>query len=64
MGYRMSIDILYVNHHFKPEEMAAMRFDKGHKEQTRRRIIETAANRPPRWHRAATNHNPNASSVA
>jgi TetR/AcrR family transcriptional repressor of nem operon len=41
----MTIIILYVNRHFILTEIAAMRFDKGHKEQTRRRIVETAAQR-------------------
>ncbi len=41
----MTVIILYVNYHFILTEIAAMRFDKGHKEQTRRRIVETAARR-------------------
>jgi TetR/AcrR family transcriptional regulator, transcriptional repressor for nem operon len=41
----MMVIISHVNRHFILPEIAAMRFDKGHKEQTRRRIVETAARR-------------------
>jgi TetR/AcrR family transcriptional regulator, transcriptional repressor for nem operon len=45
MGYKMTVIILYVNRHYILTGIAAMRFDKGHKEQTRRRIVEIAAQR-------------------